>query len=280
MLIPDVAEVKAKPCCSASADTAESRVWLCQWTERELVNRPSTLNGRSAPSVVFGWLLVGAPFTSSAQAFRAVTLSCLATSPRRAPRPSSTLPSAERGCSPFASTLRPSYLPKPDWHATDPSAACVRPRRPQLASIAFSGECVEEELWLALRALPAAAASLLRLREPSTLSTEDGAPPRMETALAQLNALPLHTALRDAQMAHARRLGPAPTSLGAYAALLLAASAAFELDMVTVLPRSAPIIRQSREAMVPPLLDEIHWVEAQLKLMLQTQRNDCCGCKA
>jgi len=150
----------------------------------------------------------------------------------------------------------------------------------ELASIAFSGECVEEELWLALRALPAAAASLLRLREPSTLSTEDGAPPRMETALAQLNALPLHTALRDAQMAHARRLGPAPTSLGAYAALLLAASAAFELDMVTVLPRSAPIIRQSREAIVPPLLDEIHWVEAQLKLMLQTQRNDCCGCKA
>ena len=102
-----------------------------------------------------------------------------------------------------------------------------------------------EELWLAMRSLPSAAAALVSLCDVDSGMAPD-AGVRLAQAREQLAHTRVHQALTEAEASFRKRDGPLPASISACAALLLVLHALVpEETLHQVLPRTAPWIIDS-----------------------------------
>ena len=165
----------------------------------------------------------------------------------------------------------------------------------ELAPLLVGSESAVDELWRAMRSLPAAVASLLavymapdvpvRLRPDSANELVSAKMERVSQALDELRATPLYAALSEASNEFRRRTGPLPVSLEAGAALLLVLRSVHEgclggsASLQRALPLSHGLIDESLAAINGPLAHDVRVAANQISLMAEAKAGSygCCG---
>ena len=121
---------------------------------------------------------------------------------------------------------------------------------------ARGADSAAEELWLAIRSMPSAAAALLTVREDVKGAAGPEACARLERARDELSHTKVHVALCEAESRFRQRDGPLPGSISSCAALLLVLSAIVpHAQLHKSLPRTAswiidaePLLAKREEA--------------------------------
>ena len=127
------------------------------------------------------------------------------------------------------------------------------PKAPRVLTVVSSAESAEEELWLAMRSMPAAAAALAAVRCDVNAAADEGTRAHFDRSRDELRQTRVHRALMQANGRFRKRDGPLPVSIDACAVLsLLLRAIVREERLRSLLPRAAPLLLDEEE----PLLAE------------------------
>ena len=114
-----------------------------------------------------------------------------------------------------------------------------------------NAESAEEELWLAMRSMPAAAAALATVRDGVDAAADEETRAHFDRSREELAQTCVHRALTNANGHYRRRDGPLPVSIDACAVLALVLCAIVDEERLRkLLPRSAPLLLGNAEPLV------------------------------
>ena len=147
------------------------------------------------------------------------------------------------------------------WRRCDDASAPPFFRAVRAEEAARGAKSAEEEVWLAMRSLPCAAAALTTVRDADgddgdgdADDANDGveeARARLRQSRDELRRTRVHRALTEAEATFRKRDGPLPDSIDACAALLLLLHAIVPAEKLRhALPRSAPLILDEEPLLV------------------------------
>ena len=129
--------------------------------------------------------------------------------------------------------------------------ALTRAHSSTIASAVGSAASAEEELWLAMRSMPAAAAALAAVRDGVDAAADEETRAHFERAREELVQTRVHRALTTANGQFRRRDGPLPVSIDACAILALMLCAIVgEEKLRKLLPRAASLLLDNAEPLL------------------------------
>ena len=112
-------------------------------------------------------------------------------------------------------------------------------------------ESAEEELWLAMRSMPAAAAALAAVRDEVNSAADEEASAHFDRSRVELTQMRVHRALTQADGRFRKRDGPLPVSIDACAILSLLLCAIVHRERLrSLLPRAAPLLLGDEEPLL------------------------------
>lgn len=125
------------------------------------------------------------------------------------------------------------------------------PKAPRVVTVVRSAESAEEELWLAMRSMPAAAAALAAVRPDVNAAAEEETRAHFDRSREELQQTRVHRALTQADGRFRRRDGPLPVGIDACAILaLLLRAIVTEERLRSLLPRAAPLLLDDDEPLL------------------------------